>query len=172
MQAKTIWQLGSGNPDNANHFAAISNWWKDLHDQDISWKQRLIQPASDMHDLNWEPQRFDETFRVLNPQVRGITLYWQKSKVEGERNITPQRLELDNLRQELYIYPQTQNEVVIQVALPGVVYQTMELKFPQTTVSKEPDRTVLTLKDETQRLVIRAVLSPNTVSQLKQQLAD
>ncbi|MBF2090106.1 MAG: hypothetical protein IGR80_12720 [Synechococcales cyanobacterium K44_A2020_017] len=172
MQAKTIWQLGSSNPDNANHFAEISDWWADLHDQDISWKQRLIQPTHDLHNLNWEPQRFDETFRVTHPQVRGITLYWQKSKVEGERNITPQRLELDNLRQELYIYPKTQNEVVIQVALPEVVYQVIELKFPQTGVTHDLDKTVLTLKDESQRVVVKAILSPNTISQLKQHLNE
>jgi hypothetical protein len=170
MQAKTIWQLGSSNPDNANHFAEISDWWADLHDQDISWKQRLIQPTSDIHDLNWEPQRFDETFRIMQPQIRGITLYWQKSQVEGERNITPQRLELDNVRQELYIYPKTQNEVVIQVALPEAAVQAIDLKFPQTTITHDANQTVLTLKDDSQRIVVTAILSPNTVNQLKQQL--
>jgi hypothetical protein len=170
MQAKIIWQLGSNNPDNANHFAEISDWWADLHEQTISWRQRLIQPASDIHDLNWEPQRFDEAFCIIQPQIRGITLYWQKSQADGERNITPQRLELDNVRQELYIYPKTQNEVVIQVAIPDAAVQEINLKFPQATITQDASQTVLTLRDDGQRILVSAVLSLEAVNQLKRQL--
>lgn len=170
MQAKTVWQQGSSNPENANNFAAISQWWADLNGKEITWRQRLIAPTGEVSDLNWEPQRFDEVFVVGSPQIRGITLYWHKLNAKDERNATPHKLELDRLQQWLYIYPQSQREVVIRVGLPQVVYQTVKLDNPQWTVTTAADRSSLILRDEAQRLEIQVSLSAENLTQLKQQL--
>jgi hypothetical protein len=99
MQQKIIWQQGSNNPENGNNFATIQQWWTTLHDQKIMWRQRLIpQIPEDVSTLDWEPQRFDEVFKIQMPQIRGITLYWRKPDTNQERSTTPRKLELDKLK--------------------------------------------------------------------------
>ena len=170
MQAKTIWQQGSSNPDNASHFATINQWWSALSGKEVTWRQRLIPASGNVSDLNWEPQRFDETFAIGTPEIRGITLYWRKPDAKDERSTTPHKLELDQLQQWLYVYPQSQREVVIRVALPQVVYQKVKIDNPQWTVTTAEGKSSLVLRDETQRLEIQVNLSPENLSQLKQQL--
>jgi hypothetical protein len=135
MQLTTVWQQGSTNPENPNHFAAIQQWFSSLNGKEITWRQRLIPPTADVREIDWESQRFDEVFAILNPQIRGITLYWHKPDSQQERSTTPYKLELDTLRQQLYIYPQSQKEVVIRVSVPEVIYQQVELKNPQVEYS-------------------------------------
>lgn len=170
MQVKTVWQQGSSESDNANNFLAISQWWAGLHGKEITWRQRLIPASGNVADLDWEPQRFDETFLVSNPEMRGITLYWRKPDSKDERNTTPHKLELDRLQQQLYIYPQSQREVVIRVGLPQVVYQQVKLTQPQITVTTAGAQQVLIVRDEAQRLEIQVTLNAETLAQLKQQL--
>jgi hypothetical protein len=170
MQIKTVWQQGSNDPDNATHFATISQWWTDLDGHEITWRQRLLPPSGDVADLNWEPQRFDEVFVMRSPQVRGITLYWQKPTATEERNTTVHKLELDHLKQQLYVYPQSQLGLVIQVGRPQVVYQQIKIENPQWAVTTSNDRRVLVLRDEAQKLEIHITLSPDQLSALKQQL--
>ncbi|GAB4381917.1 MAG: hypothetical protein Kow00121_41370 [Elainellaceae cyanobacterium] len=170
MQVKTVWQQGSPNPDNADNFAMIRQWWANLAGKEITWRQRLIPPSGDVSDQNWEPQRFDETFAIASPDIRGITLYWRKPGSADERNATPHKLELDHLKQQLYIYPQSQREVVIRVGLPQIVYQQVKLDNPQWAVSQSGDRSLLIARDESQKLEIQLSLSPENLAQLKQQL--
>lgn len=171
MQVKTVWQQGSSNPDNANHFLAISQWWASLAGKEITWQQRLIPPSGNVADLNWDPQRFDEVFLISNAEVRGITLYWRKPDSKDDRNTTPHKLELDHLQQQLYIYPQSQREVVIRVGLPQVIYQQVKLSNPQIALGTSGDQQILTVRDEAQRLEIQIVLSPEALTQLKQQFS-
>lgn len=170
MQVKTVWQQGSTDPDNASNFAAIGQWWADLNGKEVTWRQRLIPPTGNVSDLNWEPQRFDEVFAIGLPQIRGITLYWRKLDAKDERNVTPHKLELDRLQQWLYVYPQSQQEVVIRVGLPQVVYQKVKIDNPQWTVTTAEGRSSLILRDEVQRLEIQVNLSSENLAQLKQQL--
>jgi hypothetical protein len=172
MQGKTVWQQGSNEPDNATHFATISQWWTELDGKEVTWRQRLIPPSGDVGELDWEPQRFDEIFVIRSPQVRGITLYWQKPDAKEERNTTVHKLELDHFKQQLYIYPQSQLGLVIRVGLPQVVYQQIKLENPQWTVTTSSDQSVLMLRDDAQKLEIQIMLSPNQVSALKQQLGS
>lgn len=166
-----IWQQENADPNNVQHFAEISQWWTSLSGQEITWRQRLLPETGAVADLNWEPQRFDETFVVTQPQVRGITLYWQKPDLKEERNTTPYKLELDKLRQMLYIYPQSQRGLVIRVALPQVVYQQVKISQPQLSVLRSGEQAMLVLRDEAQLLEIQVSLSPEQLAELKQKLA-
>lgn len=170
MQVKTVWQQDSSNPDNAKNFATISQWWMGLNGKEITWRQRLLPPSGNASELNWEPQRFDEVFLVSSPEVRGITLYWRKPDAKDERNTTPHKLELDHLQQQLYIYPQSQREVVIRVGLPQAVYQLIKIANPQWAMASSGDQRVLILRDESQKLEIQVSLHPDSLVQLKQQL--
>lgn len=170
MQRLVIWQQGSTNPENPNNFAIIQQWFSSLNGKEITWRQRLIPPTADVREIDWEPQRFDEVFLISNSQIRGITLYWHKPDSQQERSTTPNKLELDTLRQQLYIYPQSQKEVVIRVGLPEVIYQKIELKNPQVEYSQKDETCILSLRDEDQLLEVQVILSREIINQLKQQI--
>lgn len=170
MQVKAVWQQGSSDASNAEQFAAIQQWWASLSGKEIRWQQRLIPNNSDLTQINWEPQRFDETFVLTSPEIRGITLYWRKPDSTDERNTTPSKLELNGLQQQLYIYPQSQKNLVIRVALPQVVYQTVKISQPQLAITQVTGQTTLIVRDETQRLEIQVALTAEKRAELKQQL--
>ena len=172
MQQKIIWQQGSNNPENGNNFANIQQWWATLHDQKIMWRQRLIPQTEDVNALDWEPQRFDEVFKIQMPQIRGITLYWRKPDTNQERSTTARKLELDKLKGQLYIYPQSQKELVIRVSTPELIYQKLELKNPQWQGTNVGENYILTLRDEQQKLEIKITLSPANLDELKGQLPE
>jgi len=171
MQLKTVWQQGSSNAENANNFATISQWWASLNGKEITWRQRLIAQTGDVSQLDWEPQRFDERFLISNPQIRGITLYWRKPDIQQERSTTPHKLELDTLHQQLYIYPQSQPELVLRVGLPEIIYQKLEMKNPQVQLTPLGENYILTLHDAQQQLEVKVNLSPGNIDQLKEYLS-
>lgn len=169
MQANVIWQQGSSDPENTNHLATIRDWWASLSGQEVIWRPRQLVPATiAASELNWESQRFDERFVISQPELRGITLYWKKPDVAEERSTTPRKLEFDQLRQQLYVFPQSQKELVIRIGLPEIVYQKIDLNQPQWQY--DSTQQTLTLKDDRQVLEVRLSLSPESWSQLKQQL--
>jgi hypothetical protein len=170
MQVRTVWQQGSSDPNNAAQFATIQQWWHSLNGQEITWRQRLLPQSGNVSDLNWESQRFDEVFIVHTPEIRGITLYYRKPDSSEERSTTPYKLELDQVRQQLYVFPQSQKELVIQIGLPKVNYQTVEVKSPQWETAVVGSDRVLTLRDEAQKLEIKITLTPDNLNQLKQSL--
>lgn len=170
MQNKVVWQQASGTPTSASDFAAITQWWSSLAGKEITWRQRLVPESGQVAELNWEPQRFDETFVIQSPNMRGITLYWQQPNVPDERNTTPHKLELDLIQQQLLIYPQTQRGVVIRVALPQVEYQKITIAQPQIAVRQMASRSVLTIRDESQLLEVVVNLSPETIATLAEAL--
>jgi len=170
MELRSVWQYGSNSPENSNHFATISQWWQNLNGKEILWQQRLMPATAEATNLNWEPQRFDEKFLVVNPAIRGITLYWQKPDSSQERSTTVHKLELDQLHQQLYIFPQSQKEVVIRVELPQVALQTVFMKNPQWQVAPNGDNYLLTLRDERQQVVVQATFDSTQMNRLKQQL--
>jgi hypothetical protein len=172
MQAKIIWQQGSNNPENGNNLATIKQWWTTLHDKKITWRQRLIPQTGDVSALDWEPQRFDEVFKIQTPQIRGITLYWRKPDTDQERSTTPRKLELDQDKQQLFIYPQSQKELVIRVSTPEIIYQKIEITNPQWQGTSVGENYILILRDERQKLEIKFTLTPANLDQLKQQLPE
>jgi hypothetical protein len=121
------WQAQSQNPDNSKNFSIIGNWWKSLDKKSILWKQRLI---PDSGEIDWNPQRFDDTFVFTKPDVRGITFYWQKGDVEDEKNITPSKLEFNPTKQHLYLYPETQEKLIISVEIPGAIRESLQMRNP------------------------------------------
>lgn len=167
---KIVWQQGSTDPENANNFGTIRQWWASLTNRKIAWRQRLIPQNGDVTELDWEPQRFDEVFDMLTAEIRGITLYWRKHDAPQERSTTPQKLELDNIRQQLYIYPQSQKDLVIRVGRPELVYQKFELKNPQLQVTAAGETHVITLRDAQQQVEVKVTLTPEHLSQLTKQL--
>jgi hypothetical protein len=170
MQAKTIWQQGSDSPENGQNFAIIQQWWANLNDQKIAWRQRIIPETGDISELDWEPQRFDEVFKLQAPQIRGITLYWRKLDSQQERSTTPRQLQLDTHSQQLYIYPQSQKDLVIRVGIPEIVYQNIEIKNPQWQGSRAGENYILTLRDNQKQLDVKLTLTPDNLNQLKEQL--
>lgn len=172
MQARIIWQQNSDNPENGNNFSIIQQWWASLNEQKIAWRQRLISATTDVRELDWEPQRFDEIFKLQSPQIRGITLYWSKLGQERERNTTPHKLELDTQHQQLYIYPQSQKELVIRVSIPEIVYQKIALTNPQWYSASAGENHIFILRDKQQQVEVQLILSPDNIAQLKKQLPE
>ncbi len=168
MQRITVWQQGSTNPDNPNNFATIKQWFASLNGKEITWRQRLIPPTADVREIDWEQERFDEVFLISNPEIRGITLYWHKPDSQQERSTTPHKLELDMLRQQLYIYPQSQREIVIQVGLKAAIYHKFELNNPQVECSQKGEISIITLRDSNQLLEVKVTFSPENLHSFKQ----
>ncbi len=170
MQGKIVWQQGSTNPENASSLVFLSEWWSDLANKKVAFVQRLIPESGEMGEVNWEPQRFDEVFELKTPEIRGITLYWRKRDSERERNTTPYELVLDTYRQQLYLFPQSQKQLVIRVGLLETFYQQIEMTDPQLDYSLSGQNHILTLRDSQQQLEVKVTLSPNNLSELRQQL--
>ena len=170
MPIQINWQAESNNADNADNLNKIRQWWTNLSGKEIAWQQRLIPPSGNIKELNWEPQRFDEKFTPQTIQMRGITLYWQKPGSEEERNITPNKLELDTGREKLYIYPQSQSQVVIRVGDPEIIYQTVELQNPQIAGTLVGDNCILLLRDPQQEIEVKLILSSTSLGKLRESL--
>ena len=122
--------------------------------------------------FDWEPQKFDEKFLIQSPQLRGITVYWQKNNDREERNITARKLELDRVEQKLYIYPQSQEQVVICVSTPQVIYQIIEINNPQIVGKAIGDNYLLLLRDPEQKLDIKVNLDSRKLTYLLERLND
>ncbi|MGH7998742.1 MAG: hypothetical protein ACREPR_04745 [Brasilonema sp.] len=170
MTTKIIWQQDGNNRDNADNLTIISQWWANLNAQKITLEQRLIPESGNLDEINWEAQRFDEQFVLQMPEVRGITLFWYKPNSDVERNITAKKLELDTARQQLYIYPQSQSQLIIRIGKPETLYQTIELKDPLIVGASVGDNCILRLRDKQQQLEIKLTLSRQSLGQLLESL--
>ncbi len=170
MQLKTVWQHGSSNPDNAANFAKISEWWAGLQGKEVTWRQRIVPQLTPPEQVAWDPpQRFDEVFVLSNPQIRGITLFWATPAKPEEKSTTPSKLELHG-ESRLYVYLQSQKDVVIQVALPEVKYEVVELTNPKVQCIAAGAGCILVFKDDKTLVETRVALTSEGLSQLKQQL--
>ncbi len=163
------WQSGNSNPMMVENFETIRQWWRNLNGKEITLRQRILSENGDVRELDWEPQRFDETFAIANPDVRGITLYWQKPGMPDGRNTTVRQLQLDFKRQQLYIYPQSQPTLVMQIGLAALKYQTLTLKDPEIFVE---DKETLILRDTTRLIEVKLKLTSDIISGLKEQLPE
>lgn len=168
MQFKIVWQYGSSNAENSENFDTIRQWWSNLNGKEVTWRQRIVPPSGDVTELDWEPQRFDETFVISNPEIRGITLYWRKPGSPDERNTTVNKLQLDPVRQQLYFYPQSQSNLVMRVGVAAVQYNTVKLKAPEIIIE---ENNTLILRDGTQMLEVKVNLTPEQITQLKEKLS-
>jgi hypothetical protein len=170
MVSKLIWQQNNQSPDNAASLAKIAEWLAKLEGQEINWQQRLLTANSNREELNWETQKFDEKFVIQTPQLRGITIFWRKPNVSEERNITATKLELDLVRSKLYIYPQSQAQVVICVGIPQVIYQTIEVNNPQIAAMNKENNRLLLLRDDRQQLEVKITLNNQKIVELVENL--
>jgi hypothetical protein len=165
-----IWQQNSSQPDNGDNLKAIARWWWSLAGKEVAWQQRLIPPSGNLAELDWQPQKFDEKLVLETPQVRGITLYWRNHKTTDERNITPSKLDLDITKQILYIFPQSQSQVVISVSLPVTIYQKLNLIDPQIAATIKDGQGIILLRDETEKLEVKVTLNQSQIDRLLDQL--
>ncbi|MBO9998434.1 MAG: hypothetical protein J7641_05405 [Cyanobacteria bacterium SID2] len=171
MESKRIWQYGSTHPDNAENLETIRRWWGNLDGQPIVWQQRLIPDSGNPDELDWELQRFDDRFTLTAPELKGITIYWRKPEERDAHNITARQIELDEARQQLYIYSKAQPNVVLRVALPSVAYESIELKPSHLRCVTGEGKAVLVFRDESQLLEVKVKLDTLAWEQLQQQLS-
>ena len=169
MSNDLIWQLNSSDPDNGDRFKAIADWWSELEGKEVVWQQRLLSLEGNLSELDWQLQKFDEKFILDAPQVRGITLYWRNKGID-ERNISPNRLILNSTKQKLYIFPQSQSQVVISVSLPITKYQKLDLLNPQVAATIKNGRGIILLRDATEKLEIKVTLNSSQITQLLERL--
>ena len=165
MTEHLIWQQNSSNCDNAANLSAIARWWTDLAGKEVAWRQRLIPASGDLQEVDWQPQKFDEKFVLQTPQLRGITIYWRNNNTE-ERNITPSKLELDLRQQQLYVFPQSQSQIVISISLPKTIYQKIELFNPQIAATVKDNNGIILLRDEVEKLEIKVTLDSARLDRL------
>lgn len=165
-----VWEYGSNHPENRSNFDTICQWWQELDRKEVSWQQRILPTSHHLEDINWDPQRFDETLVLVQPQIRGITLYWQRTGDDQQKNTTPRKMLLDSRKQQLYVYPQSQENLVIRIAIPQVPYQTYQMNNPECEGSVVNGRYVLTLRDQEQLLEVKVTLEAEALYHLKQQL--
>ena len=170
MEPQIIWQQNSDNPENGTNLAKITKFWSSLQGRKIAWRQRLIPKTENINEIDWESQRFDEEFKLQTSEIRGITLYWRKADSDREVSTTPHKLELDLQRLQLYIYPQSQKELVIRVGIPEVVYQKIEITNPQWEITRSGENYSLILRDKQQQIEVKVILSPDNRDKLKEQL--
>lgn len=170
MNNNLVWQPNSSDPSNADNLKAIAQWWSDLNAKEVAWQQRLIPANGDLQGIDWQPQKFDEKLVLQTPQLRGITIYWRNQKTTDERNITPNKLQLDLTRQQLYVIPQSQSQVVIKISLPEIVYEKLNLLNPQVAATVRDNQGVILLRDEAQQLEITVTLDSARLNQLLQRL--
>jgi hypothetical protein len=166
MQAKIVWQYGSSNPENGDNLQVVRQWWERFANKKVSWQQRLIPEGGDLEAIDWEAQRFDEEFVLISPSLRGITLYWRKPGSPEERNTTADRLELDTCRQKLYIFPQSQKQLVIRVGVPEVKYDKVLLKNPDVVV----EGGAIAFRDNRQLVEVKISFSEEGFEELKKKL--
>lgn len=166
MTSSITWQQDSDNPDNGKNLSLISQWWEQLNLQEISWQQRIIPSSGEINEIDWSSQGFDEKLTLQTPKIRGITLYWSKSSLKDEQSTTPRQLTLDMTRGDLYIYPQSQPQLVIRVNKPQIIYQTIEVKDPLIVGNTVGDNYILLLRDKQQQLQIKITLTKNSLNQL------
>lgn len=162
----TLWLSGGNSPDNGIHLDIIRQWWVALQGQEIQWQQRLLPSDGDLTHLDWQPQRFDEIFTIKKPEIRGITLYYCKPESPQELNITPLKLELDDQQKQLYIFPQSQVNLVIRVGSYQPPYELIELTDPDLAVGNG----MILFRDHQQLIDIKIKLSSDRLKLLKSKL--
>lgn len=164
MSISIIWQQDSSDPNNGHNLDLVSQWWESLDTQEIIWQQRLMPDSGNSEEISWDSQRFDEKFPLKTPQIRGITLYWQRIEETDEHSITPKKLEFDPDEKYLNIYPQSQPKLVIRISqLPQ--YKTLELEDPLMVGKPIGDRYVVLVRDQQQKLELKINLSSEKMRQ-------
>jgi len=166
------WLQGGSDPNNATNFETIRQWWGKLGGKEVVVAQRLIPDNGDQSQINWERQKFDDQIVMFKSEIRGITLYWQKSLTDDERSFTPYKLELDTVQDKLYIYPQSQRQVVIRVGTPDVRYTTVSLQDPEILLSgSDGEKQVLLMRDRDRQIAVQLPLTPTTRQKLQELLS-
>lgn len=170
MEKNLIWQQNSDNLNNGDNLKAIADWWSNLNGKEVAWQQRLIPSSGNLNEIDWQPQKFDEKFILQTPQVKGITLYWRSSKTPDERDLTPSKLQLNLVQQQLYIIPQSQSQIVISISLPGIVYQKLNIINPQVAATTKDGKGIILLRDEAEKLEITITLDTEKLNLLRDRL--
>lgn len=168
-----VWEAGSSQPENAENFKVIAEWWKSLVSQKIIWKQRLIGASG---QVDWSPQKFDETFAFAETAVRGITFFWKKEGGGGD--ITPMKLEFTPLFQRILIYSETRKDLVICVEVPFKMENTLKMTNPSWFAEKTKsekgmvDWYQLVIRDQDTQTELTVSMDEGSLHYLKHALAQ
>jgi hypothetical protein len=166
------WLQGGNDPNNPTNFETIRDWWGKLSGKEVVVAQRLIPDHGDISRINWERQKFDDQLVMSKAEMRGITLYWQRSPSTEERSFTPYKLELDTVQEKLYVYPQSQRQVVIRVGIPDVRYTTVSLQNPELLVTGSGEEKTLLMRDRDRQIAVQLPLHPQTLQKLRELLSS
>jgi hypothetical protein len=161
------WEAQSQDPENAKNFEVIAEWWKSLNTKSVLWKQRLIPEEG---EVDWSPQRFDDTFVCMVPEVRGISFYWQKEESEEVSNITPAKLEFNPTRQQLYLYPEQQEDLIISVEVPGAARESLLMKNPAWFTETTASGYRLLIQDKANQVEVQVEMDANSLNLLRNTL--
>jgi len=75
------------------------------------------------------------------------------------------------VQDKLYIYPQSQRQVVIRVGTPEIRYTTVSLQDPEILLSgSEGEEKVLLMRDRARQIAIQLPLTPTTRQKLQELL--
>lgn len=170
MSSLITWKQNGTNPENMDNLTLISEWWEKLHLQEVLWQQRLIPINGNLDQIDWSGQRFDERLALQKPQIRGITLYWYKSTLDQELSTTVSQLTLNIITGELFVYPQSQPQLLIKITKPQLVYQTIEIHNPLSVGNTTGDKYILLLRDKEQQLQVKITLNEESLRQLRDNL--
>lgn len=168
-----VWEAGSPQPENAENFKVIAEWWKSLASQKILWKQRLIGANG---QVDWSPQKFDETFALAETAVRGITFFWKKESGGGD--ITPMRLEFTPLFQRILLYSESRKDLVICVEVPFKMENTLKMTNPSwfaETINTEKEGMTgyqLIIRDQETQTELTVNMDQGSLHYLKHALAQ
>ncbi len=169
------WQFGSESPENLKNFTTIATWWKALQTQTVQWKQRLIPENG---EIDWSPQKYDETFVLFEADVRGITLYWRKEGADEVSGITPSKLEFAPALQRVYAYPESQSRLVICIEIPEPIHQTFTMENPGWLSEKKVDGSgnvtgyLLVARDHVSHAELKIKLDLENLEHLRQAISD
>ncbi len=173
MYMAIVWESGSTQPENAENFKVIAEWWKSLASQKIAWKQRLIGANG---QVDWTPQKFDDTFAFVETAVRGITFFWKKEGGAGD--ITPSKLEFTPLFQRILLYSESRKDLVICVEVPFKMENTLKMTnpswFADTIKTEKGDVTgyQLVIRDQETQTELTVTMDQGSLHYLKHALAQ
>ncbi|MFN3360782.1 MAG: hypothetical protein ACK421_05050 [Pseudanabaenaceae cyanobacterium] len=164
MEPIVFWQ--PGEPDSEIKLGEIKAWWQNLTGKTVLWQQRPLPEDRDLTKINWELRKLDEEFTPIKMDLRGITLYWQRSTDASEHGLTPSALKLDRQAQTLDVLPDSTRNYVVRVTSKEAVYQVIRLSYPQI----EFRGTTLLFKDEATMTAVEVELTAEQRQQIVTQL--
>lgn len=175
MNMIALWQAGVQSPENAKNLGMIAEWWKSLGTKNVQWKQRMIPPTG---QIDWNPQKFDESLVFTETDLRGITLFYRKKDGKEMGAMTPAKLEFDFVHQWLNIYPETQPTLVIRIEAPDIEWKSLPMTNPEWIGNANTDAAgniigyQLLIRDAVSQIEVQIEMDANSLNFLKNAIGN